>query len=172
MKICRNFAAAATMLALAGTAAGAADLEPDIAPDTSGFYLRADIGWSFLDWSDGDENDGIVAGAGFGYQFTDMLRADIRADFNGIDSVLGNVYLDIPTGAFLTPYLGAGAGYGWASVDNGKDLDGFAFALMAGVGFELTDSMTVDVGYRFRELMSSGSDPMSHEVLAGLRFEF
>ncbi|MBC8036972.1 MAG: hypothetical protein H7X89_07130, partial [Rhizobiales bacterium] len=46
MNICRNFAAAATMLALAGTAAGAADLEPDIAPDTSGFYLRADIGWS------------------------------------------------------------------------------------------------------------------------------
>jgi len=172
MKTFTKSVVAAAMLAFAGTAAQATDLDPVVTHDDAGFYLRADIGWSFLDWSGGSEKDGIVAGAGIGYHFNDMLRADIRADFDGIDSVLGNLYFDFDTGSAFTPYLGAGAGYGWASVQNGPDLDGFAFALMAGVGFDLSDSLTLDVGYRFRELMDSGPDVMSHEVLAGLRFEF
>ena len=163
---------AAAMVFCAGTAAQATDLEPVDVPEDAGLYLRADIGWAFLDWSGGSEDDGIVAGGGIGYHFNDMLRADIRADFDGIDSVLGNLYFDFDTGTSFTPYIGAGAGYGWASVDNGSDLDGFAFALMAGVGFDFSENLTLDVGYRFRELMDSGPDVMSHEVLAGLRFEF
>lgn len=167
-----NCAIAAAMLAAAGTAVHATDLEPVDTVDESGFYLRADLGWSFLDWSGGTEKDGLVAGAGVGYDFSDMFRADIRADFNGIDSVLANGYLDFDLGGGFTPYIGAGAGYGWASVKNGPDLDGFTFAVMAGVGFEFTDSLILDVGYRFRDLMDSGPDVSSHEILAGLRFEF
>lgn len=173
MKTLTKSVFAATLALFAGTAAQAADLEPvDVVDDDSGFYLRADIGWAFLDWSGGSEKDGIVVGAGLGYHFNDMLRADIRADFDGIDSVLGNLYFDFDTGSSFTPYLGAGAGYGWADVSGGSDLEGFTFALMAGVGFDLSDHLTFDVGYRFRDLMDSGPDVMSHEVLAGLRFEF
>lgn len=163
MKTFAKFAIATAMLAYAGTAVSAADLEPAPVEDDSGWYLRGDAGYGFV--SNGD--DDFVAGIGVGYQFNDMLRADIRGDINDIDSVLGNIYLDFSWAGFLTPYIGAGAGYGWASGD-----DGFTYALMAGLAFDLSDNLKVDVGYRFREATVSGSNPMSHEILAGLRFEF
>ncbi|MGH8553567.1 MAG: outer membrane protein [Methylococcales bacterium] len=163
MKICRKSIVAAAILAFAGTAAGAADLEPVDAPDDSGWYLRGDAGYGFVDNGD----DGFIAGIGLGYRFSDMLRADVRGDINDIDSVLANAYLDFDLGSVFTPYIGAGAGWGWANSD-----DGFTVALMAGVGFDLSDNLALDIGYRFREAMVSGSDPMSHEILAGLRFEF
>ena len=148
-----------------------------------GFYLRADAGWSFLDWSGGDDDSNFALGGGVGYRINDNLRTDLRADYAGkysvapgadmsVTTVLGNLYWDIPTSTVVTPYLGAGAGYGWGIVDNGKDKDGAAFALMAGVGVDITENMVLDVGYRFRDIMSSGSDPMEHQILAGLRFQF
>ncbi|HUR44184.1 MAG TPA: outer membrane beta-barrel protein, partial [Aestuariivirga sp.] len=89
-----------------------------------------------------------------------------------VSTVLGNLYFDIPTNTAFTPYVGAGVGYGWASIDNAKDKDGLAYGLMAGVGIDLTDNITLDAGYRFRDVMTSGSDPMEHQILTGLRFEF
>lgn len=162
MKTITKSVVAAAMLAFAGTVVQAADLEP-VVQDDSGWYLRGDVGYGFV--SHGD--DGVLGGVGIGYQWNDMFRADIRGDINDIDSVLGNVYLDFPWGGSLTPYIGAGAGWGWANHD-----DGFTFALMAGLAFDLSDNLKVDIGYRFREATVSGPDPMSHEALVGLRFEF
>ncbi len=82
------------------------------------------------------------------------------------------MYFDIPTGSMITPYLGAGAGYGWGTVDGGRDRDGFAYALMAGASVDLTDNVSADVGYRFRNVLSSGDNPMEHQVLVGLRYKF
>ncbi|MBC8036195.1 MAG: porin family protein [Rhizobiales bacterium] len=173
------------ILALAGTAAQAAD--PEIVPAETyqemGLYLRADAGWSFLEWAGGDDDDGFAVGAGVGYRFSENMRTDLRVDYGGeysvapgadmsVTTVLGNLYFDLPTDTAFTPYVGAGVGYGWASIDNAKDKDGLAFGLMAGVGVDLTDSITIDAGYRFREVMTSGSDPMEHQILTGLRFEF
>ncbi len=156
MKPLTKLVVAAAMVAFAGTAQ-ATDLEPVVVDDDSGWYLRADAGYGFGD------DDGFVAGAGIGYEW-DILRADVRADFNSFTSVLGNVYFDFDMDSSFSPYIGAGAGYGWDSGD-----DGFAYALMAGVGFDLSDHLTLDIGYRYRD-MDSG--PESHEVLGGLRFEF
>lgn len=177
---------AAAAAVYAGSAAQAADLGDTVPADTyqaMGFYLRADAGWSFLEWAGGNDDSGFAVGGGAGYRISDAIRTDLRVDYGGqyrvapgadmsVTTVLGNLYFDIPTGTAFTPYLGAGAGYGWGTIDNAKDKDGMAFALMAGVGVDLSDSVSLDVGYRFREIMSSGSNPMEHQVLAGLRFEF
>ena len=89
-----------------------------------------------------------------------------------IGTLTGNLYFDIPTDMMVTPYLGAGAGYGWGSVDGGKDKDGMAYALMAGAAIGITDNLDLDVGYRFRDVMANGKNPMEHQVMTGLRFKF
>lgn len=181
----RKYFLAGVMAAFAGTAVQAADPEvvtPE-AYENMGLYLRADVGWSFLEWSGGDDDDAFTVGGGVGYRFNDNIRADVRFDYGGeysvapgadmsVSTVLGNLYFDIPTETAFTPYVGAGVGYGWASIDNDNDEDGLAYGLMAGVGVDLTDNVTLDVGYRFRDVMVSGSDPMEHQILTGLRFEF
>lgn len=137
-----------------------------------GFYLRGDAGWAWLDTDDGDDS-ALALGGGFGYRYSDNLRADVRADWSGLDgdgyltTVLGNLYFDIPLDTAFTPYLGAGAGYGWA---DGSD-DGFAFALMAGVEIGLADNLSADLGYRYRQVLD-GDDPNDHQVLLGVRYSF
>jgi opacity protein-like surface antigen len=63
----------------------------------------------------------------------------------------------------LTPYLGAGFGYGWAS-----ESEGVAFSAMAGLELSLTDDFSVDMGYRYGQVV----DEQSNEALIGLRFGF
>ena len=78
----------------------------------SSFYLRGDLGWSWLNTE--NNNDSVfLLGGGVGYRFNENLRADARIDYAGIGnehhdfgSVLGNVYFDIPTGPVITPYRG------------------------------------------------------------------
>lgn len=176
---------AGAMLMAAGTVAQAADA--DVPADTyqaMGFYLRGDLGWSFLDWTGGDNDDALAAGGGVGYKVNDNLRTDLRLDWAGdyeiapdadmsITTVLGNLYFDMANDTMFTPYLGAGAGYGWTSNDGaGGDEDGVAFALMAGVGVDVTENLTLDLGYRLRDVMVSGSDPNEHQILGGVRFGF
>lgn len=162
------------MLAGAAAPALAADAyAPETPITTSGFYIRGDAGWSWLH-TDEDHSVGVVGG-GVGYQFNDNLRADLRGDWAGIGSddaslttVLGNVYFDIPTQTIITPYLGAGVGYGWANDDH--DTNGVAFAAMAGVEINLTDNLSADVGYRYRQILSE--DAYDNEALVGLRYSF
>lgn len=184
MKAFNKFMVAAAAFAGTIAAAQAADYNAPPADNFgSGFYLRGDAGWSFLNWNGGKNDNGVAVGGGVGYQFSDNLRGDVRVDYAGsyhtapgadmsVTTALANLYFDIPTGMAVTPYLGAGAGYGWGNVSGGKDKSGMAYALMAGAGIDLTQNMTLDMGYRFRGVMSSGNDPMEHQILAGVRFKF
>ena len=160
---------------LAGVSSTVFAADAEVPTDTyaaMGFYLRGDAGWSFLDTRN-DAGGTFVLGGGVGYKVNEYLRTDIRGDMAGLgsneymDSVTGNLYFDIPTDTMLTPYLGAGVGYGWAS---GND-DGMAFALMAGAEVSISENVSADVGYRYRQILD-GQDPSAHEVLAGLRFKF
>jgi opacity protein-like surface antigen len=175
---------AATALTMA-QAARAADVfappaEPEVFPS---WYLRGDIGWSFLEWSGGDDDDAIAAGVGVGYRFSPAFRADIRGDFAGdynigggadmdVWTVLANGYFDIPTGTMITPYLGAGIGWGFVNESPGPNDDGVAFALMGGASIDLSQTTAIDIGYRFRDVMISGSDTQEHQILGGIRFSF
>jgi opacity protein-like surface antigen len=165
--------------------AQAADMDPPAPSDVSdveamtGFYLRADAGWSFLEWSGGADDNRPLIGGGVGYRWNDMVRTDLTVDWAGkykvapgVDrsatTVLGNAYLDLSNDTAFTPYVGLGAGYSF--VKDGKD--GVAVAGTAGVAVDLTQNMALDVSYRYRQTMVSGSDPKEHQIMTGLRFSF
>ncbi|MEN3601865.1 outer membrane protein [Brucella abortus] len=132
-------------------------------------------------------------------------------------TAMANAYVDLPRVGPLTPYLGAGIGAAYVKYDTWKtseicptctlqsDKDGFdswrfAMALMAGVSYDLTDQLKLDLGYRYlrvnggnaygydeqdRQVINqygqgAGADgPQAkdngfniHTVRAGLRYEF
>lgn len=178
MKNFKTMILATVMLGAGGVAAHAADVSAE-SYQAMGFYLRADAGWSFLEWSGGDDDGGLAAGAGIGFNINDNMRTDLRLDYGGdydvapgvdisVTTLTGNLYFDIPTNTAFSPYVGAGAGYGMVSGGS----DGLALALMGGVGVDLTENLVLDVGYRLRHVMRSGADPMEHQITTGLRFEF
>lgn len=130
---------------------------------------------------------------------------------------LANAYIDLPKLNGVTPYVGGGIGFarnrfsdfttasiGSFTDDNGhvdqqtthgyandKSETSFAWALMAGLGIDVNDRTTLDVGYRYVHLGSSvavstdlincecgtvaspltGNDLESHEFRVGLRIE-
>jgi len=188
MKILKHILLASFAVFPFAAAAHAADVDPapNVAVDdteVTSFYLRGDLGWSFLEWSGGDDDSAVSLGGGVGYQFNENMRADITADWAGdynvapgadmsTTTVLGNLYFDWANESAFTPYVGAGLGYGWVDDAPSGDDSGLAYGLTAGVSMGLTDNIDLDVGYRFRDIMISGSDPQEHVVSAGVRFNF
>ena len=107
--------------------------------------------------------------------------------------LLGNLWYELDTGSTVTPYIGGGIGAGYATADtsfNGNSYGygpggvGLAYQLGAGVQFGLTDSIAVDVGYRYKSILgvdfddNDGSgvytdgDVNSHVLQAGLKLSF
>jgi opacity protein-like surface antigen len=113
----------------------------------TGWYLRGDVGYVDYDQFRSDRDRARVAfaetlpertwsaGGGFGYKFTNLLRADVTvdyrfgSDFESVSSLTGfvddsrtewgkfetttalvNAYLDLGTWSGVTPYIGAGVG--------------------------------------------------------------
>lgn len=121
-----------------------------------------------------------------------------RARFQS-SSLMLNAYADLGTYKGFTPYLGAGIGVAhnilgsYTRTDaalgtverlaGGDDYD-LAWALMAGVGYKLSNSFTLDLGYRYASLGGvktrgydggAGADVESigsHEVRLGVRYAF
>jgi opacity protein-like surface antigen len=167
--------------------AHAADAEPPTdgyaASDAGSFYVRGDLGWSFLDWT-GDTENTYVLGGGVGYQYNDNFRADLTVDWANnykvapgaeidMTTVLGNMYFDWANDSVVTPYIGAGLGYGWVNGDGGvADESGVAFGLAAGVAIDLTENVALDVGYKYRDILIDNTDPSEHMGTVGLRFSF
>lgn len=172
----KSLLALGLLAGVSSTAAMAADAyAPEPVVSASNFYIRGDAGWSWLNTKD-DDNSVAVIGGGVGYRFTPNLRADLRGDYAGVGNndhyfgtVLGNLYFDIPTQTIFTPYIGAGVGYGWSD-SHGNNQNGGAFAAMAGVEVSLTDNLSADVGYRYRQIFSE--DVYDNEALVGLRYSF
>ena len=164
-KMIKTMLLAGVMLAPVAVTAKAADIDvPAADPAMMGLYLRADAGWSWLNWSGGADDDAFVAGGGIGYRFSENVRADVTADWSGdyrvapgaevsTTAVLGNLYFDWANDTMFTPYIGVGAGYGWVDGSGGAvDDDGFlAVGAAAGVSIDLTNNLAVDTGYRFRD---------------------
>ena len=105
--------------------------------------------------------------------------------------LLGNVWLDVPTNSMVTPYVGGGLGVGWANAnvtgDNGAQLlggnSGLAFQLGAGLKFAVSESVDVDLGYRFKDLTNitfsdqngnpwTPTNLVSHNFQLGLTLKF
>lgn len=106
--------------------------------------------------------------------------------------LFGNAFYDIQTGSGFKPYVGAGVGYQWIDVDfqpSGVDVadddDGaFSYQLMAGAGFELSDSVDLFAQYTYRDTFEDpdvslnllpatlGVESQQSIVSAGVRFRF
>ena len=87
-----------------------------------------------------------------------------------LESWLGlfNVYIDIGTWRGITPYVGGGIGVAWIDVQGFKDVNvpnnsvfygdrdksttNFAWALYAGLSYDVTPQFTVDLAYRYTDL--------------------
>lgn len=104
---------------------------------------------------------------------------------------LFNAYVDLGTWNCLTPYIGAGIGYAsnritgltdqgiqndtrWANLyvptlGTGGDgtKSGLAWALMAGVGYEVNKNLTLEVGYRYLNLGDAESGRITYGFGAG-----
>ncbi len=111
--------------------------------------------------------------------------------------LLANAYADLGTYHGITPYIGAGIGGAhvkWDSVSDPNTTEfnpgtsnwRFAYALMAGASYCLTDKLILDAGYRFSHIQggrmfeydASSAGPgfdkgfNTHEVRGGLRYQF
>jgi opacity protein-like surface antigen len=178
-----------------------------------------DTGLSDYDYSLNTKTGYIVGGA-IGMRVWDPLRAEVelsyarwKADDYTFDAassgggeadghvsatyLLANLWFDVNTDTAFTPYLGGGAGVGWATADTifadddrygyGDGELGFAFQLGAGLKFGLAENIALDVGYRFKGILDvdfdargksvdivsyEGGDLYSHNVQAGITFGF
>ncbi len=160
-----------------------------------------------------DTENGVNAALAVGTKFG-MLRAEVEAvyrhsgnnkitDASGTQGVEGsqemlniflNGYLEFNLLGIVSPYVGAGAGYGSVSL-NLRQLDGtvivddkdsvYSYQLIAGAAVNLTDSLSLTADYRYFSTISDAdfnlsgalnfvqnSDISSHEVRFGIRYWF
>jgi opacity protein-like surface antigen len=117
-------------------------------------------------------------------------------------TMMFNAYKDFGNFGGFTPYVGAGAGLAYNRLGDisftetttrhnkiiGNDQLAFAWSLMAGVGFQLSDRAVLDVGYRYLDMGKVDSqtiddarnhnprvrfdDLIAHEVKVGIRYNF
>jgi opacity protein-like surface antigen len=110
---------------------------------------------------------------------------------------LVNAYVEAGNFSGFTPYVGAGIGWSYLMTsDAASDSPGnyrgdntwnFAWALMAGVGYDFTEQLTLDLNYRYLNLgdaqtiapagtPGSGilewNDIAAHEIRVGMRYTF
>lgn len=153
---------------------------------------------SEVDFASTHIKDSFLLGGGVGYQFNNYLRSDVtfdyltKSDFRGSTlggcgvstdcfssdrssfsaySLMANIYVDLGTYAYFTPYVGAGFGASYVKWDKlrntscdvadpadcdpvsehgGKGKWRATGALMAGATIDVTCNLKADVGYRFR----------------------
>ena len=186
MKILKSILFAGAVFAPLAGSAMAADYSAAVPTDSqtnTGFYLRSDVGASFLRWNSFANDTGLIAAVGAGYQWNDYFRTDITGQWAGgynigtgdtihTTKILANAYLDLPNSTPLTPYIGAGLGYGWAYGDTYGTTSGVALAAHAGVAYAMTSNLALDVGYHFIDTVGDTNQPIEHQITAGLRFKF
>ena len=145
-----------------------------LVPTDSGF-IDAGIGCQVMDWA---RLEGEL-----GYRFDSAIK-DKGNTFSGkLQSFTGfaNLWLeplDFGTGA--KPYIGGGIGFASHKLKAGGFNNDwstkFAWQVGAGVGFELIENLSIDLGYRFKNLGAPAStgfgDLYAHELRVGLRFRF
>lgn len=80
-------------------------------------------------------------------------------------TALANIWVDLPIGDTVVPYVGGGLGVGGYELD-GEGKAAFAWQLGAGVAFKLSDTIALTADYRYRQL---GSTEIAYDEDAGLR---
>lgn len=144
---------------------------------TFNHYLRTDITASRY-----ESEIGLADGS-----YDNVRKADLTAW-----ELMANAYVDLGTFVGFTPYVGAGAGATHIAIEEnncsynggGCDLGGlftyesheaddwrFTYSLMAGVAYDLTQNLKLDVGYKFSDI-EGGSMPSNTVTHIGDGDEF
>ncbi len=155
-------------------------------------YLRADLTWDMFK-GDFSGSTSAAAPCGIGEDADTTCRTEDSARMYGT-TYMANAYFDLGTFKSLTPYLGAGLGMArvkWEGLTNqmycvnGPVLPGdacsgaayaaaehssaaswrFAYSLMAGVAYDVSKNLKLDVGYRYRHI--AGGDMFGWDSLTG-----
>ena len=109
------------------------------------------------------------------YAYRDKIKKDTMGGEHKLKtmSMLVNGYYDMKMGSSLYPFINLAIG---ASRLKQKDFGltnhtdyKFSWGGGVGMGFDVTQSMTIDLGYRFLDL---GKQVKSNEFYGGLRFAF
>lgn len=121
------------------------------------------------------------------FRTNDLARicAPACADVDGRTeslSLLVNALYDLPLGIPLRPYLGVGAGAALVSFDSAAvPADGddvvFAYQFLAGLGWQVSRTLTLVGGYRYFATTDATVDGLdvdyrSHNIEAGVRIGF
>ena len=173
----------------------------------------AGIGYKFNRWFRADVTGEYRSKADF--TGADIIESGGVTTVNTYDAKksewlgLVNAYADLGSWRGISPYVGAGVGavnveiHGFSDIGVGSSGDpafafgedndewNFAWAVYAGVGFEVTPSVTLDIGYRYLDLGDAESgdlvtydgvnnvdNPMefkdiaSHDIRLGVRYLF
>jgi opacity protein-like surface antigen len=110
---------------------------------------------------------GVIDGSQCG---TNEYTADLESWLG-----LANAYIDLGTWRGITPYVGGGIGMAYIDVQGFKDVNvptgsvhfgnsdrstsNFAWALYAGLSYDVTPQFTLDLGYRYTDLGSVSTGP-------------
>ncbi|AOS84690.1 hemagglutinin [Chlorobaculum limnaeum] len=165
---------------------------PLVKTERTGPYISGAVGIGMpsleVDGYDIDDalDSGLVLNGAFGYNFgSARLEAAVGyqshdvSDFDDVNisilTVMANAFYDFDTDSGIRPYIMGGAGI--ADVDTNQDTDSetvFAWQVGAGLGFEIADNTTLDLGYRYLKPseIEDSIDIDSHNVMLGLRYQF
>lgn len=167
----------------------------------TGWYIAGHASANFVDdFGPATFDTGYGFSGAFGNQFGQFSNFDLRGEVEfgylnaSVDNIpapfsietdaiygFANAYADFDFGFPLTPYIGGGIGYARTQAEFSNGVvsaqatdDNFAWNLTAGVSYELTADVSLDVGYRFIQLTDVTFGPLSdnvdiHQVNAGVR---
>jgi opacity protein-like surface antigen len=161
-------------------------------------WLRFDLTGEYRGDTTFFGSDSYPGGVGFGAG-TNEYTADVSSWLG-----LANAYWDIITWCGFTPYLGAGIGFSTITVDGLKDVNvpqggvafgatntttNFAWALHAGLAYDVSPQLAIDLSYRYADLGNASSgvvtafdgstsyshvalnDITSNDVMLGVRYK-
>jgi opacity protein-like surface antigen len=134
----------------------------------SGILVGAGVGYKWNNWTRFDITGEYRGETGF--HGLDIWGGG--AGFNNYTAkksewlVLANVYFDLGTWWCITPFIGAGVGWSQVTIHSFRDVgpnnalafgeaaskSNFAWALHAGLGYDVTHNFTVELAYRFTYL--------------------
>lgn len=191
MKRFKLLLSAVALLSISVSAAFANDGTYDWNPfvDNQGVYIAGQAGGTFP--SD-DFDDGGSYALALGYQFSPMMRAELEGAYRHTDledapgdadtyTAMLNAFWDFKNDTRFTPYIGAGIGWAFQSIDSGPiddDDNAFVYQLGAGASYNLTQNWALTADYRWVDTADFdydggvGGDFSSHEVRAGVRYTF
>ncbi len=118
-----------------------------------------------------------------GYRMATIKGTEGKESVTSMD-LIASVYYDVDTGSEITPYIGVGGGISNVTVKQAtsKSVLALSFQGAAGIGYAITEDLTLTLGYRLTGAMDAdfpedkGGETLKmalgHNVELGIRYSF